>query len=437
MMKIIIIIAIITILLGIVLILSLKKEEKNNAGTVVPEIEYNDEIIEELSYQEYIIISNCLQRYIEILNIDNSSYYGYNENNEYGKVVSEKEIKTNIYNLMSKSYIENNNITIDNIYQYVNVVKENRIVIPTEIRIISQNKENANVKQYAVSVLSINTRNKEKFNYLYAILDIDYGNDTFSIEPVENKELLDATESKNKVQEVAKKSNNTFSWPKTTEQEITLNYFSNYKNILLSDVELAYSYLNEEYKQKRFNNIEKFKEYVQRNKKIFEKIRLEQYEVNNYEEYTEHIGLDQFGNIYFFNKKDVMNYNVILDAYTIELPEYTEKYDSCNPQEKVVLNIEKIKQALNSGDYTYVYNKLAPSFKNNKYKTEQEFENFIKSNLYDYMKIEYKNFKNEGETYIYDVTIKNMINEKDKEINMQIIMQLKEERDFIMSFSIK
>ena len=44
---------------------------------------------------------------------------------------------------------------------------------------------------------------------------------------------------------------------------------------------------------------------------------------------------------------------------------------------------------------------------------------------------------NEGETYIYNVELTDLLGKTDKTINMQILMQLKDDRDFVMSFSIK
>ena len=127
---------------------------------------------------------------------------------------------------------------------------------------------------------------------------------------------------------------------------------------------------------------------------------------------------------------------MFLDKYTIDFPEFIERYEAGSIQEKVVLNIEKIKQALNAKDYTYVYNKLANSFKINNYKTQEEFENFAKENLFDYNEISYHTFANEGETYIYNISMRNRDNAQEQK-EMQIIMRLKENRDFEIAFSIK
>ena len=237
--------------------------------------------------------------------------------------------------------------------------------------------------------------------------------------------------------EIKSNDYNNYKYSNIPDDREVIYLFRDYIDQTIYEVEEAYNCLEEEYKKTRFKDLNDFKEYIDLKKEQLKSASIYEYNMKEYDEYKQYVVKDQFDNYYIFKETAVLNYTVMLDMYTIDIPQYTEKYDSCNPQEKVVLSIEKIKQALNSGDYTYAYNKLAPSFKNNKYKTEQEFENYMKATLYNNIEIEYKNFRNEGETYIYDVAIKNMINKSDQEIGMQIIMQLKEERDFVMSFSMK
>lgn len=432
-----IIISIIALIVISVIIFKDKKEQKGLDAVDMNEDISNIEIVgKEIYFKDYKIIKNCLQTYINTLNTEDSSYYGRNENNEFVKLVEEEDIKENIYNLISKNYITKNNITVKNIYDYVNTIKESTTIIPIQISEVTKD-EQSNVQNYKVSALSIETYNKQKFIYLYFIVNIDEKNSTFSIEPVRDEEELEKMKIDYTIESINQKSNNIFSSVKSTQETIAEDYFLNYKNIILSDVNLAYSYLNKDYSERRFKSIDEFKEYVENHKEIFEKISMQQYGVNYYDDYFQYICMDQFGNYYIFNEKTTMDFNVLLDYYTIEFPEFTEKYDSTNEKGKCILNIEKIKQALNSGDYKYVYGKLADSFKNNNYKTQEEFENYMKQAIYSNINIEYGDFSNEGSTYIYDIKITDANNAENQIINMQIIMQLKEDRDFVMSFSIK
>ena len=272
---------------------------------------------------------------------------------------------------------------------------------------------------------------KEKFNI---IVILDYNNMAYSVIPVDEKEI------ENKIVKttvIASNENNNIYQLSISDESMAKIYFNTYKDSFIDDFEYAYNHLDEEYKNKKFAEFEDFKEFIEENREDIFKNNLLKWKREPYEDYTQFICQDDKGRYYIFKETAPMQYTVVLDTYTIDIPQFIEKYDACNPQEKVVLNIEKIKQALNSGDYSYVYSKLADSFKNNKYKTEKEFSEYMENAIYNNFDMKYKEFSNEGEIYIYNVEIKNLDNEEDKIINMQIIMQLKEERDFVMSFSIK
>ena len=214
-------------------------------------------------------------------------------------------------------------------------------------------------------------------------------------------------------------------------------YFNDYKTYALTNPKQAYELLNKEYREKRFKDLDEYKLYISNNKEKIASDNLEKYQIAVDDEKTRYICLGKYENYYIFCENSVMDYSIILDTYTIDQPEFIEKYDEANEKGKCILNIEKVKQALNSGDYKYIYGKLNEQFKNKNYSTLSAFENYMKSNLNKYNKIEYKEFKNEGETYIYNVELTDLLGKTDKTINMQILMQLKDDRDFVMSFSIK
>lgn len=255
-----------------------------------------------------------------------------------------------------------------------------------------------------------------------------------------NKENENEIQNQVKNEEVGIKERydcNELKYVSVSVEDLISVYFNNYKMQALQNPEQAYELLDKEYREKRFKNLEEYKLYISNNRKKIANNKLTNYQVAVDDETTRYICLDSYGDYYIFCEKSVMDYSVFLDSYTIEQPEFIQKYDSTSEKGKCILNIEKIKQAYNMQDYNYIYSKLANSFKNNNYKTEEEFENYIKNALYNNINIEYKDFSNEGETYIYNVEVKNQDNEEDKIINMQIIMQLKDDREFVMSFSIK
>lgn len=241
----------------------------------------------------------------------------------------------------------------------------------------------------------------------------------------------------NEVIEIQENEYNKYKYEKIPEDRKYMYLLQDYIEQELYEIDSAYECLDTEYKNKRFKDLNDFKEFAENRKKQLRKSYVYEYSKKDCDGYTQYIIKDQYDNYFIFKETNVLEYSILLDSYTVDIPQFTEKYDSTNEKGKCVLNIEKIKQALNSGDYRYVYNKLAESFKNNKYKTQQEFENYIKQAIYSNINIEYSDFSNEGSTYIYDIKITDANNAKNPIINMQIIMQLKEDRDFVMSFSIK
>ena len=133
-----------------------------------------------------------------------------------------------------------------------------------------------------------------------------------------------------------------------------------------------------------------------------------------------------------------MSYDVILDTYTIELPEFTEKYDKSNAREKVILNLNKFMQSINDKDYKYAYSLLADGFKANNFKTQTDFENYIKTNFFENNNFEYKEFGDEANTYYtYEIKITDKTGNDTREVTKTFIMLLNEGTNFELSFNIQ
>ena len=74
------------------------KNENSITGNLVEEVQeeaepLNEAELERIPYNEdiepltdalyYFVIKNCMQQYLDVLNTENSSYYGYDENENY------------------------------------------------------------------------------------------------------------------------------------------------------------------------------------------------------------------------------------------------------------------------------------------------------------------------------------------------------------------
>ena len=126
----------------------------------------------------------------------------------------------------------------------------------------------------------------------------------------------------------------------------------------------------------------------------------------------------------------------MLDSYTIENETFNEQYAKATNQQKVAANINKFFEMINAKDYTSAYKVLDTEFKNNYFKTEKEFENYIEQILYKCNSIEYLKF-DDGIASVFKYNIK-VINRFDstQQKDFAVAMQLKEGTNFVMSFEV-
>ena len=183
--------------------------------------------------------------------------------------------------------------------------------------------------------------------------------------------------------------------------------------------------------QEEFSTEEEYLNYLYN----YEVKGINQYQVTREEQYTQYVIIDDNGNYYIFRATSPMSYTVILDTYTIDLPEFTEQYNSASEEQKVQLNIQRFFAAINDGDYEYAYNKLDETYRNNNFVTEADFENYVKNNFFEKNSLGYSSYEKNNDLYIYSLTIKNEENEAET-IEKQFVIKLLEGTNFVASFSI-
>ena len=160
------------------------------------------------------------------------------------------------------------------------------------------------------------------------------------------------------------------------------------------------------------------------------------YNVNNNEESKQFVCVDRNDFYYIFNQKSILDFSIITDTHTVDLPEFSQRYNEASVQEKAVLNINKIVEALNMRDYSYVYNKFSDGFKKNYFKTEKDFTNFAKKYFKNNNKVEFNEFTQESNnTYAYNITLKDKKEKSTLELNTDIFMRFNEGTDFVITFS--
>lgn len=296
-------------------------------------------------------------------------------------------------------------------------------------------QRNDNINVYAVYGIQ-NNKN------IYYIISLDYNNFTYNIKQVTEEECNNIKDGKSndyiKITNIEENNDNKFELKVMSDVQTSAMYYNMIKNLLNSEPEVLYNFvLDDEYKQKRFLNIENFIEFVNKNKSKYNNMKLSKYAKYKYEGYVQYVCLDNNGDYFVINDNvDTGEYKILLDTYTIDQAEFIKKYNSAADNEKAGYNINKFFEAINANDYNYAYNCLAESFKQNKFPTQKQFENYIKNNFYNKNDVKYLNYRKEGNYYIYIV---NIINSADttKSVQKDFIVNLKDDRQFEMSFSVE
>ena len=105
-----------------------------------------------------------------------------------------------------------------------------------------------------------------------------------------------------------------------TESDIAKKYLNDFKNLILYNKKEAYELLNYSYKNKRFESYEKFETFI--NDRITQStysMEIDKYNVNIINNKKVYNIFDKSGYQYIFKENSIMNYEVYLDEYTVEI----------------------------------------------------------------------------------------------------------------------
>lgn len=410
-----ILIMIIVVLILIILIINIILNEtvKNNTMNIIDSdgnfnesnipIIYNIEKVRDKT--KFFTVSECVKKYKNAIKNNNP-----------------KEI----YSLLDKEYVKNNNITEENLIRN-NVIKETE----KDLYIEKMNYiDGESTQKYSVLLLSNNI--KEFF-----IVNLDLLNFTFSIKPIDNSlyKDLDEIELTNEEKNIILNDFNRFEYIRYTEEDIVYEYFEYYNNLLENDYKKAYDLLDLEYKDKRFINIENFKEYIEKTENRRNNAFVSKYTIEQNEKYNKYVIVDNFNNYYIIKENSPMDLSIQLDNYTIKPENYSEEYMNLTQNKKISTNINLFITMINNKDYNSLYMLLDEKFKKNNFIDLEEFKRYIDREFFDYNTLEIINAKNEGEIFIYNLKIKSGENNNALERNLTIIMKLEENTEFVMSFS--
>lgn len=384
-----------------------------------------------IDHESYFDVIECMNKYLNTINTNSLQYGTYNKYEEYVHTSEDKEIKQKIFNLLSKKYTEEKNITVENIYAYIKTMQKQSIFRPIEIALI----QDGDIKSFLTYGLIESVEDYSVIDRVFVIVNINPTKYLFSIEPINEKY---STISEIKIQHfenaIIDNGDNNFSKPIKNAKDFPVEYIKIYKELALGAPEKLYDLLDKEYRDSKFGSLEKFKKYIEKNKTEISTAILDKYVVNVEDTKVRYICVDQYKNYYVINQNEILqDYTIMLDIYTKDIPETIEKYDTSEDDRKVVINIEKLINASKEGDYKYVYSKLDDRFKSTNFATQEDLEKYIKEKFNAKEDtIKYVKYEEITGVHVYHIEVTDK--SENKTIKAKVVMDLKDNREFVFSF---
>lgn len=332
------IIILIIVIIGIlILIKKLNEKPKTDAIEQEVNIVLDNELTKVNFRDNYYIVKNIIENYYLSLcelnkTVDDVPIYEYEGDinqikqelaNQTAREIENK--KNKIYNLFDTKYSNENGISVDNIQEKLGNYKDLNVFIEDMYtRDLSEN-----LKLYFVygTITEKDTLLQQNFRWMVII---DQTNRTFNMyqaDYIEKNNLFELSKDKDfsmNITNVENRKYNTYQYEYINDETYVTDLITHYKQSLVY-YKTGYSYnkLDKEYREKRFDGETDYEKYIAENKKRISNAVLAYYKVTEFEEYTQYLCVDTQGNYYIFRENANMDYSLILDIYTIDLPEFT------------------------------------------------------------------------------------------------------------------
>lgn len=377
-------------------------------------------------------VMNCISKYMNAINYEEDKELSIEEN--IFNIKNEAEKKEIIYSLLDRKFIYANNIEKENIENFISEIKSSKI-IPIEMKV---NYHNNDIQVYICHVY-LEDKSEKRLKEKYFIVKVDTRTQAFSIEHViKDYNSIDEIELNNTVEDIELNEYNHFLIETISSEALIKIYMNSWIEMVVQYPKIAYDkYLDNEYKKLRFQDFDNFKKYIEKNKTEIISVIPIKYKVENENGIEKYICLDQYNRVYEFNQTSIMNYKVQLDTYTIPTEKFKTEYNSSNDQNKIMLNVDKWIQMLNNRDYSAAYKVLDETFRNNNFGSEEKFEQYMREKFPLHYKLEFGEYSNEADIGMQKIILRDITGEDLEIIENTIIMQLKDDYDFVMSFEIK
>ena len=277
-------------------------------------------------------------------------------------------------------------------------------------------------------------------NDIFFIVRVDVYNLTCEIERLNTEQYNDLSQIvlEDNQTEISSNGDNTFEYTRVSNEDMCSKYLRGFLEMELNDTQKAYSLLDEEYRNERFLRFEDYEEYVNLCKEMIQNSALSSYKVDVLDDYTQYIFTDNYNNYYTVKTKGVAEYTICLDSYTIKSDNYKEEYNKLSDENKVNSNVYTFLQMINTKDFSHAYGLLDETFKNNNFNNLDSFKEYVNTNFFNinFNVEETAEINNENGIYTYETTIRSGAGSAAQSKHLTVIMQLREETDFVMSFSI-
>lgn len=438
--KVLIMLLILLIMIGIIVfaLIQLKQANKSKTENDISQVEdIQGKSFEEIKdYKTYFSVKEVINNYITYMKqINGDEYVDTSRLNmtkaEIAEAMQEDGLDA-IKSILDDDYKKN--VSDNSIIQIQNQYKQNG-TYDKEVT-YSLNIDNVYECQLTNNIIITLAEAKLNGKELNVLVKFDNKNNTYSMflddyvskyNYNKNMDKKDFNISKN---EIIKNSYNNNIKVDDSEVYVITQYFSDFRMKMLNDTEVAYRELDSDYAQKKFGDYSNFQNYINENKESITYAGINKYQVVENSDNKEYICIDENGKYYIFVESGIGKYTVVLDTYTIDLPEFLTKYNSSNERIKVGMNIQKVFDAINDKDYEFVYNKLDSSFKQNNFKTLSEFKDYVEKNFVG-KQLKYDECQQQGSIYVFNITITDGTNQTGK----NVIMKLLDGTDFVMSFN--
>lgn len=349
--------------------------------------------------------------------------------NDYVSYIQEQDNKA-IYNLLDENYVKNNKININNVKDYIENFNSNEMFIATKM--YEQRKENINT--YIVEGL----KDDSEYNTnLYYIVEFDINKSTYNITPLfaNNYKNLDDINVETEAYTIKENENNVFKYYRISNEAVAEKYLNYYTKLARQNPEKAFSLIDENYRKERFKDFETYKNYSNRMSNKYDNLNIvgDSYEVLS--DSTKYILKDSENEVYTIVAKEIMNFSIQLDDYTIETDEFKKLYLSATNEAKAVTNAEKFMKMVNAKDYETAYQLLDDTYRANVFPTFDLYEQSLEASFFDNNYYSITDISEQGSYYIVTLDLKDRISSAANTKQIKIIIGLQDGTNFKMSFA--